>query len=543
MGKFLSEIYDKIASSLFKGVVFKEFRELNRKGAYEEAYRVYRDIYKKHPKWLKKGDPYVTCAKLEFLANQDNDGAMKLLEKAKELGCSDKPYYFLVLGQVFWRKIDIDNAIKNLQKCVELEPAIPNLKAFGEMLSCEKDKRAVEIWEKILKKDSKNAVALAYLGMEARRAGNHEQSHILSEKADKLAKYKEDFFEIGRMYFRERQLEKAIQYYVKCDELDYKTHGMLYHEISLCYYQLKNYQSATLYAGKALNVHFDNEYAKSTLLHCTEQQFNGPLLHDIINQHPDTCLAYLLLAHEARHDNDFLRADELLSKAIEMEPSLTEMCHIARLFHYANMYDKAITTYLKCEEFGYEYPGFIYTKVAICYFALDDYESAIKYSIKALELDFTNDEIKDTLLYNMIYNEVKVNYEQLLMINQHTSFTSILCAHEALKQLNVSEARELAEKAQHLNPSIIEKFYIAWLYSDLEDFQKALEIFQECEKSGFENKFRLYQSFACCYYELEEYAKAIDYAEKVLSIEPDNEDAKEIIYDSKEAAGEFGDSY
>jgi hypothetical protein len=44
----------------------------------------------------------------------------------------------------------------------------------------------------------------------------------------------------------------------------------------------------------------------------------------------------------------------------------------------------------------------------------------------------------------------------------------------------------------------------------------------------------LYHSYACFLYELEEYGNAINYAEKVLSMEPDNKDAKEIIYDCRE---------
>jgi len=192
---------------------------------------------------------------------------------------------------------------------------------------------------------------------------------------------------------------------------------------------------------------------------------------------------------------------------------------------------------------GYEYQDHLYSGIAICYFALQDIESAIEYSVKALELDFSDNTTKDSLLYYAIQNEADTDLGKLLEKYPHTSFAYIIKAHEAKKQVNISEAREYIEKALYENPSIIEKYYIAWLCVDLENHGKALEIFKECEESGFEDKSRLYHSFACCYYDLADYENAINYAEKVLDINPDNEDAKEIIIESRNEMGYTGENY
>jgi tetratricopeptide (TPR) repeat protein len=522
MGKFLSEIFDNITSSLFKGAIFKEYHELYDKGAYKEAYNVFRDIVNKHPKWSKKGDPYVTFAKLELFANNDNEAAMKLLDKAKELGCKQMSSYYGVLGLAFWRKGNIEKGIQNYQKCVELEPTITNLQSLGNLLSNESDKRALDVWERILKKDPNNAVAHAYLGLEASRAGNHEQAVILADKADKFAHSKNDFLMIGRMYFRERQFKKALQYYLKCEELDVKTHHILYDEISLCYSILKDFPLAIIYAGKALDVHSDHEHTKIVLLELTEKQTKVPNIHEIVSKHPDMSLSYILLAQEAYNNDDFPKADKYLSKAIELKPSHVEMYNIARIYHFIENYEKAINYYLECEKLGYQYPNNLYGSIANCYFALKDEEAAIKYARKALGLDFNDDYVKDMLLDYVIINETVADFDKLVEIKPHSSFAYIIYAFESLKQMDKSEALKLAEKAQQLNPSLIEKFYIAWLFIELEDFQRALEILHECELSGFKDKSRLYQSFAGCYYELRQYEEAINYAEKVLSINPEN---------------------
>ncbi len=543
MGIILSEIYDNVVTTFFKGAIFKEYYELYRQGAYKEAYTVLREIVNNHTKWLKKGDPYVTFAKLEILANNDNDAAMKLLGKAKEIGCSDMATYYGILAEVYWRKGNNDKCIECYEKSVELEPNIIALRHLGKALSLMNDKHAINIWERTLKKYPKDCVALAYLAREAEKAGDNEKALMMYKKADEYTHKEDDIYEMARIYYWFGKYQESLKLLLKCEEKNYKRQNVLLTEIAFCYLQLDNFESAIIYADKALDVKFDDDYAKRILLQCSEKQLNATLLHDIVSKHPDSCLSYLLLALEANHNNDFPKIEEYLSKAIELEPSLVERYNIARLYHFIENYDKAINYYLECEKLGYAYPSHLYVSIAICYFALESEKSAIEYSIKALELDFNENKIKDELIHYTIENSIDTELNTFLKKHSQTSLAYIIYAHEACIQKNIQVAREFIEKAQELHPSLIEKFYIAWQYFDFEDFQKALDIFQESEQSGFEDKFRLYHAFAWCYYELKEYESALNYAEKVLSIEPDNEEAKEIMYECKGKIGDFGDTY
>ena len=533
MSEFYIKIYDQIKSKLFKESIFKEYHDFYDKGAYKEAYTVLRDIVARNPKLSKKGDLYVTFALLELFSNDDTDAAMKFLDKAIKLGCSDMAAYYGILGKVLWRIGDYKKTIQSLEKSVELNPSINNLKILGWYLTSLGDKRAIEIWKRILKKDSKNCIAYVYLAMEAEKAGNKNKANELFKKAEKYANSLEEFYELGGIYKRNNYFQKALTFYLKCEEMEYKTHSKLYSEITYCYLKLGEFNKTILYASKALHVDPNNDYAKYTLLQCTEAQINTSLLNDLLEKYPETCLSYILCAQNYKN-NDYTKVNEFLSKAIQLKPSTFEMYYIGHLFHFIKHYEKAITTYTECEKSGYPYLSDLYGNTAICHFAIDNPKSALQYSVKSLELDFNNDYVKDMLLDYTKFKEASADFYRFLMKNPRTPLAIIINAQEAIRRKNISKARKLAAEALRLNPSLIELFYIADIYYDLENIRKALEIFHECEKLGFDDKCRLYLSLAYCYYVLEEFENSIDYAEKILEIHPNDNDAKELIHSCTE---------
>lgn len=534
MDKFFSKIYHKVVSSLFKGSIFKEYNELYRKGAYGEAYTVLRDIVDNHPKWSKKGDPYVTLAELKLLSSNDTDDAMKFLEKANELGCKNMATYYGILGTVFLRKDNYKKGIQYFEKSVEVKPYIVNLTYLGEALSSQNDKRAISIWKRILKEYPKDCIAHAYLAMEAEKVGDKEKALLMFDKAEEYASTKDDIYELGGTYYNLNKFQKALKFFLKCEEMDYKTQGPLFGGIAYCYLHLDDFKSAIFYASKALDINYNDDYAKNTLLECTESQINASILHDLVEKHPETCFSYILHAQHDFNNSDSSKVYEFLSKAIQLKPSDLEMYYIGRLFHFSKHYEKAITIYLECEKLAYPYLSHLYSNIAKCYGALEDQNSTVQYSVKSLELDFNNDEILEVLLHLTREKEIGANLDRFLKKNPESSLAYIIYAQQALRQNNISKTLELVAEAQRLKPSLIEMFYIAYIYCDLEDYRKALDIFLECEKPEFENKRGLYLSLANCYYELEEFESSIFYAEKVLSIDPNDNDAKEVIYACRE---------
>ena len=99
--------------------------------------------------------------------------------------------------------------------------------------------------------------------------------------------------------------------------------------------------------------------------------------------------------------------------------------------------------------------------------------------------------------------------------------------------------------AEQLDPSPIEMFSIAHLWYELEDFERTLQTCLKADKLGFNDKARLYGVITICYYWLDNYDAAIQYAIKLLVIESNDEYAKDVLYACREEVwgSELGDNY
>jgi tetratricopeptide (TPR) repeat protein len=533
MNHFFTKIYDNVSSFLSKKSLFKDYHELYNKGEYSKAYTALSKAISSHSKWSKKGDPYVTLAKLKLLSDNDLETVEKLLKKANELGCSDKVTYYGMLGTLLWRKGDHSKSIQSFEKSVELGPNKVNLKHLGKVFSSEGDKKAIEIWNRLIKLYPKDCIGLAYLSIENEKVGNKDDALNMFKKAEKYAKNEDDFYELGFTYESFNYFEKALHFYLKCEEKSYKTRKFLFRRMAYCFFHLDNFNKAVIYAEKALDIDFYDEESENLIFQIAEK-INESNLIVLAEKYRNTCLSYVLYAYEAARNNNFTNVYEFLSKALLLNPSNIERYYIGRIFHDIKDYEKAIATYYECEKYGFPYLTLLYGNIALCYFALGDQNSAIQYSVKSLELDITNDIVKSQLLIYTKDKEAGSDLENFIDHNQETSLSHIIFAQKALRQNNISNVRELTEKAYRLNPSLIEKFYIAQIYYDLGEFNKAIEIFNDCEKLGFKDIIRLYLSFAYSYYRLEDLNNSISYASKVLSVVPNNQDAKEIISACKE---------
>jgi tetratricopeptide (TPR) repeat protein len=134
-----------------------------------------------------------------------------------------------------------------------------------------------------------------------------------------------------------------------------------------------------------------------------------------------------------------------------------------------------------------------------------------------------------------------------ILLEEHsgTCLASLVLAQESLRAKNLSGARKLASDAELLDPSPVEMLNIALLWYELGDYERTLEACLKAEKLGFDDKTRLYGLIAGCYYWLENYDSSIQYAIKLLTINPDDAYAIEVLYACrKEVWGsEFGDNY
>jgi len=524
---------------------FDDYFVLHEKKAYREAYEVLREIMESQPRWSKVGDLYVWCAELELTVNDDVKKARKLLDKAHELGCAHMAPYYRVRGYVLWRSSDQDTGIQCLEKSVELDPNVTNLTTFGELLSYDYDKRALLIWQRVLMRDPNNCSALIYFGIEAVRSGDRNKALEIIKRVESLSPKFRDLLDIGRLYCELEQFQDALNILLEADKGGYEPKGFLYSFIGACCRSMGDYDAAIDYTSRALDLNFDYDYAKEILLLYTEEGKTCNIVRDLVEKHHDTCFASIILAQEAFKQKDSFEAYTMLSKARQLEPSPTEMYYIGRLYQYLGFFQEALDAYLNAGRMGYNDIGDLYGAISCCYLHLQDFSKAAQYAIQAIEIDFHNDYAKDILLWCTSKGETCDTLGILLEERHDTCLASIIHAQKAFRNKNLSEAREMASKAELLDPSPVEMYNIANLWYELEDFERALEAGLKTERIGYNDKARLYDLIAICYYWLNDYDATMQYAIKLLAIDPDDEFAKDLLYTCrKEVWGsEFGDNY
>jgi len=326
---------------------FDDYFDLYNKGAYREAYAVLRDIMDTQSGWSKVGDMYVWSSELELLVNDDVRKAHELLDKAHELGCHFMDDFYSSRGYVLWRLGDRERGIQDLEKSVEINPTLTNLTNLAKVLSYDHDKRAMRVCRLILEQDPKNCSAHIYLGIEAAKSGDRDKALLMAKRAENLASTSYNFFDIGWLYHELGLFQRAVNAYLEANRRRREPTVPLYAVIAACYLSLGDCDRAIEYAIRAVDLNFNDENAKNVLLVATEKEGAAPISDWLIEEHSDTCLAFVLLAQKALKQKNSSKAHKMLSKAKQLEPSPVEMYYIGRLYHVLGLCEKALNIYLE----------------------------------------------------------------------------------------------------------------------------------------------------------------------------------------------------
>jgi tetratricopeptide (TPR) repeat protein len=516
----------------------QKYLYLFKKEEYIKAYDLLKYVLV-HDKPIDQGAANMMCAKLEFLAYDNFQKAREYLDEAYytwkyNFKASDYGFY----GHILCNLGEHDKGIEYIEKSIEMEPDEDNLSYYAAALSNDQDKRSIGIRKRIIEIDPGNCINRAYLAMDLFETGQKEEAFLEAKQAEKYAHDLDDYFQCGSMYERLEDFQKALDFYKKCEKLHYTPEFKLYYFIAECYYNMQNFGEAISYAIKSLQLNYDYSVAKNLLLVVTEISESEINLDQFINEHEGTCLVYIIRALQSFRNKKHVDTDSYLSKAEQLSPSLDELHYIGKLYEKTGNKAAALKIFNECEQKSYWNKRGLYESIINYYLHLEDYTSAIRYSIKSLYFYFNDDEAKRVLL--SISKELKDDYnlDEITDKYPETCLSYIILAKKSVKQKDMPKARELADKAFQLNPSLAESFFIADIYYDIGEFRKAIEIFKECEKLDFKDKVLLYLSLANCFGKLKEINNSIAYADKVLSVEPDNKNAKEIINACKEQAGE-----
>jgi tetratricopeptide (TPR) repeat protein len=264
MSKFsLIGVFSKFFPKKCQKHSFRDVLDMYHKRFYKDAYSALCDFVEKEPKWLKDGDVYTLWAELEFLANRKPCKAMKLLDKAQEIGCSEMGYYYAIRAQVLWGKRELETALHYFEKSVAVDPSVANIEGLATALSYMHDERAISTWQQVLEKDPNNYFAYAYIEREAAKSGEKDKSILMAKKLEELhPSSAEEVADIARFYHELGEFQAAIDKYLEAKKLGFNEESLLYAAIADCYISLGEGNQARKYMELALKHDPENDYVK-----------------------------------------------------------------------------------------------------------------------------------------------------------------------------------------------------------------------------------------------------------------------------------------
>ena len=230
----------------------------------------------------------------------------------------------------------------------------------------------------------------------------------------------EDFINLGKKYFLEKNYEKAKEAYEKAIELDPKD-ARAYNNLANVYYEEKDYEKAKEAYEKAIELdpNFAGAYNNLGILYYKEKDYEKAkeAYEKAIELDPNFAIAYFNLANVYDEEKDYEKAKEAYEKAIELDPKYAKAYNNLGILYYEEKdYEKAKEAYEKAIELdpnnaiAYNNLANVYDeekdyeKAGLIYYSIKEYDKAIERFEKLIENDKEN-----TIVYyylGVCYDEV-----------------------------------------------------------------------------------------------------------------------------------------
>lgn len=441
------------------------------------------------------------CSVLQRESKKENKSQ---LSRVPGLSDSDPRYHFM-LGKYFMYENKLDEAEKEFQRALELDPLSDDIAFNLAVVNLKKGK--VDDAKRLL-------VAIV------QKEGYYPEVHEL----------------LGRVYTSLKDYDNAIKEFEKSLE-ENNENPELYFELATIYVEQQNYQKAIDTFNRLLKIV------------------------------PDFYLAYYYLAKIEIERNNINSAIEYLKKSIDADKRfISGWIELGELYEKNNRIDEAIDVYKKALEVVPDDIS-LHEKLAYLYAGKEDIKKAIKEFKSAVSLDSTN--LDYHLKLGIMYLEDKefaaaLDEFNLILLsipdspvaNYYAGLTYIEMAQysqgrehllkimpeselyiDSIIRIGFSYKKEgKAEEAinyvktkinEGIKSPALYRFTVA-LLQEAKKYDEAIEV-ANSGISNFADSIELYYQLAFVYDDMDNFDKAIEQMEKILKINPEHPDALNYI--------------
>ena len=465
------------------------------------------------------------------------ENAIKYAVIANAIEPDDYIFHF-VIGTAYMKLKEFPKSIEPFKRALDKEPDnIGTLNSLGTAyMAVGNSEDAIKCYKRALELKPNSPMAYYNIGSAYQIQQNHEEACIYLEKACELdnedevfktalamSKTKLGYYEEASKIYKSLLLQHPEKENYKYNLVTcFEAMGDLQTAIKMLEGMVYVNQKFILPAQKLASL-----YIKTNQLNKAKEIYDNILLKGKVSA--ETFHQYAILS-SSLCDTD--TAERMLKKVIKMNPDIAKahkdlgIIYLnKRLFDYAEDEFK-IAMQLQPNDFEiiFEYANFLYS--------ISKNTEAERYYQEALDISPDNVLALTFMALNKLIlnqlDEAKAYIEHALKVNPHHEYIQFCAGRIFYARKEYDEAKHYLIHAVEQNPDIETQNTLALTYYELEEYQSAINIFENLLAKKPEN-ISVLMSLAKCYAGLKDNDKALEYLDKLVTIFPEDEEAHEMI--------------
>ena len=450
----------------------------------------------------------------------------------------DDYIFDFVIGTAYMKIKDFQNSIEPFKRALEKETNnIGILNSLGTAyMAVGNSEEAIKCYKQALEIRPNSPMAYYNIGSAYQIQQNHEEACIYLEKACELDDEDEGFKTALAMSKTKLGCYEEASKIYKSLLLQHPEKENYKYNLVTCFEAMGDLQTAIKMLEGMVYVNqkfilpaqkLASLYIKTNQLNKAKEIYDNILLKGKVSA--ETFHQYAILS-SSLCDTD--TAERMLKKVIKMNPDIAKahkdlgIIYLnKRLFDYAEDEFK-IAMQLQPNDFEiiFEYANFLYS--------ISKNTEAERYYQEALDISPDNVLALTFMALNKLIlnqlDEAKAYIEHALKVNPHHEYIQFCAGRIFYARKEYDEAKHYLIHAVEQNPDIETQNTLALTYYELEEYQSAINIFENLLAKKPEN-ISVLMSLAKCYAGLKDNDKALEYLDKLVTIFPEDEEAHEMI--------------
>ena len=465
------------------------------------------------------------------------ENAIKYAVMANAIEPDDYIFHF-VIGTAYMKLKEFQKSIEPFKRALDKEPDnIGTLNSLGTAyMAVGNSEDAIKCYKRALELRPNSPMAYYNIGSAYQIQQNHEEACIYLEKACELDDEDEVFKTALAMPKTKLGCYEEASKIYKSLLLQHPEKENYKYNLVTCFEAMGDLQTAIKMLESMVYVNqkfilpaqkLASLYIKTNQLNKAKEIYDNILLKGKVSA--ETFHQYAILS-SSLCDTD--TAERMLKKVIKMNPDIAKahkdlgIIYLnKRLFDYAEDEFK-IAMQLQPNDFEiiFEYANFLYS--------ISKNTEAERYYQEALDISPDNVLALTFMALNKLIlnqlDEAKAYIEHALKVNPHHEYIQFCAGRIFYARKEYDEAKHYLIHAVEQNPDIETQNTLALTYYELEEYQSAINIFENLLAKKPEN-ISVLMSLAKCYAGLKDNDKALEYLDKLVTIFPEDEEAHEMI--------------